>query len=257
MATINNVNHFSYSLAKDIYRKGIDYALAVKLGVVEKKFGKAVDIGQLVHNYILGGDQDFVIQKYTNFRTKEAREWRDSQTLPIISEEDFAQICKIAERVKSHPLASKLLLSDGVEHEVKLSERIANKEWIGYADALGYDDADNVKYGVDLKTTAQFDDFKWTSSRNDYDMQAAVYSLIAKIESGEFYWVVAETVPPYRVGVAVASQEFLDNGYQKLERVVGEIKKFDAREGKDDLSKLNFNMNTSIDNLLVLGDWSN
>ncbi len=31
---MDNINHFSYSMAKNIYRKGIDYAVALKLGVI-------------------------------------------------------------------------------------------------------------------------------------------------------------------------------------------------------------------------------
>ena len=77
----------------------------------------------------------------------------------------------------------------------------------------------------------------------DYDLQAALYSLIAKCESKEFFWVVAETVAPYRVGVATASPEFIDSGFVKLERIVGEIKRFD-------------NINETMDDILVLGDWS-
>jgi len=35
---MDNINHFSYSMAKNIYRKGIDYAVALKLGVIEKTY---------------------------------------------------------------------------------------------------------------------------------------------------------------------------------------------------------------------------
>lgn len=252
---MDNINHFSYSMAKNIYRKGIDYAVALKLGVIEKPTSRALDLGTLVHAHLLGGKQEFVVKQYSDYRSKEAREWRDAQVLPIIDESEFETICTIAERIKSHPLASKLLLGENTHHEVKLKAKIEKKDWIGYADSLGVI-GDEVKYGVDLKTTAQFDDFKWTSSHNDYDLQAAVYSLIAKIESKEFYWVIAETVAPYRVGVAIASPEFIDSGFQKLEKVVSAIKEFDKREGETDRDKLNFNLNQTMDDILVLGDWS-
>lgn len=252
---MDNINHFSYSMAKNIYRKGIDYAVALKLGVIEKPASKALDLGKLVHAHLLGGEQEFVVKQYPDYRTKEAREWRDAQTLPIIDEAEFETICTIADRVKSHPLASKLLLGENTHHEVKLKAKIEGKEWVGYADTLGVTNGE-VKYGVDLKTTAQFDDFKWTSGRNDYDLQAAVYSLIAKIESKEFFWIIAETVAPYRVGVAMASPEFVDSGFQKLERVAAEIKAFDKREGATDRDKLNFNLNQTMDDVLILGDWS-
>lgn len=252
---MKNINHFSYSMAKNIYRKGIDYAVALKLGVIEKPASKALDLGKLVHSHLLGGEQEFVVKKYPDYRTKEARDWRDAQTLPIIDEADFEVICTVADRVKSHPLASKLLLGENTHREVSLKAKIDGKDWVGYADTLGVENG-QVKYGVDLKTTAQFDDFKWTSGRNDYDLQAAVYSLIANIESREFFWVVAETIPPYRVGVATASPEFIDSGMSKLERVVSEIKAFDKREGATDLDKLNFNLNQTMSDVLVLGDWS-
>lgn len=252
---MDNVNHFSYSLAKNIYRKGIDYAVALKLGVFKKEYAKSVDIGKLIHAHLLGGEQEFVVKQYPDYCTKEAREWRDAQTLPIIDEVEFEMICNLADRIKSHPLASRLLLGENTHHEVKLKAKIEGKEWVGYADTLGIL-GDEVKYGVDLKTTAQFDKFKWTSGRNDYDLQAAVYSMIANIHSKEFYWIIAETVAPYRVGVAMASPEFVDSGFQKLERVVAEIKAFDKREGENDRERLNFNLNQTIDDLLILGDWS-
>jgi len=56
--------------------------------------------------------------------------------------------------------------------------------------------------------------------------------------------------------VAVASPEFIDSGFQKLEKVVSAIKDFDKREGETDRDKLNFNLNQTMDDILVLGDWS-
>lgn len=252
---IENVNHWSYSSAKNIYHSGIDYAVGLKLGLIEKTYGKAVDIGKLAHAHLLGGEQEFVVKQYPDYRTKEAREWRDAQTLPIIDEAEFETICTIAERIKSHPLANQLVLGKNARHEIELKAKIEGKDWVGRADVVGVQ-GDEIKYCLDVKTTARFDDFKWEARRMDYDLQAALYSLIAKCESKEFFWVVAETVAPYRVGVATASPEFIDSGFVKLERIVNEIKRFDKRAGKTDLEKVNFNINETMDDILVLGDWS-
>lgn len=251
-----NIDHWSYSSAKNIFRKGIDYAVGERLGIIAKTYGKSVDIGQLAHAHLLGGDQEFVVNPYPDFRTKEARGWRDSQTLPIISEEEFGVITTIVDRIKSHSLANELIFGDGARREVELKAKIEGKEWVGRADVLKLTKDGGVEYNLDIKTTAKFDDFKWEAKRNDYDLQAAVYSLIAKSQDKPFYWVIAETVAPYRVGIAVAANEFVENGYQKLERICNEIKAFDTREGKTDFEKLNFNLNNSMDNLLVIGDWS-
>lgn len=251
-----NIDHWSYSSAKDILRKGIDYAVGVKLGIVEKTYGKTVDIGKLAHAHLLGGEQEFVVSPYNDFRTKEARIWRDEQALPIISEEEFETITKIAERIKSHQLANDLIFGEAARREIELKAKIEGVQWVGRADVLGINNDKIVDYILDVKTTAQFDDFKWTAKRNDYDLQVAIYSLIANAQNKPFYWVIAETVAPYRVGVAVSASEFAESGYRKLETICAEIRKFNDRAGASDLEKINFNLNKSMDELLVIGDWS-
>lgn len=115
MEELQNVEHWSYSSAKEIYRKGIDWAVAKKLGIIEKSYGKAVDIGRLIHACLLGGEQEFVVSPYKDFRTKPAQAWRDEQTLPIISEKDFEVITNVVDRVKSHKLAYEILCGENVE----------------------------------------------------------------------------------------------------------------------------------------------
>lgn len=256
MEELQNVEHWSYSSAKEIYRKGIDWAVAKKLGIIEKSYGKAVDIGRLIHACLLGGDQEFVVSPFKDFRTKPAQVWRDEQSLPIISEKEFEVITSVVDRVKSHKLAYKILCGENVENEKKLEAIIDGKKWIGYADAIKKSENGGFDYVADLKTTAQFDDFKYQSSRMDYDLQTAVYGAISHTADKPFYWVVAETIPPYRVGVAVASQELEENGFRKLQSIVEDIQEFDKRDGETDRSKLNFNYNESMDDLLLIGDWS-
>lgn len=237
-------------------RKGIDYAVGVKLGIVEKTYGKAVDIGKLAHAHLLGGEQEFVVSPYADFKTKEARVWRDEQSLPIVSDKEFEIITKVAERIKSHDLARDLIFGKNAKREVELKAKIDGMQWVGRADVLGINSDKTIEYILDIKTTAQFDDFKWTAKRNDYDLQVATYSLIANAQNKPFYWVIAETVAPYRVGVAVSANEFAESGYRKLETICAEIRKFNDRAGASDLEKINFNLNKSMDDLLVIGDWS-
>lgn len=102
---MNNINHLSYSTCKKIYRKGIDYAVASKLGVIDDTSSRAADIGTMAHAMLLGGDPDWVVNdQFPDFRTKAAREWRDEQAANgkiIISEVDFAQISAISDAVKN------------------------------------------------------------------------------------------------------------------------------------------------------------
>ena len=129
---------WSYSDMKVILEQDIDYAVAVKRKLLEKSYGKAVDIGTLAHEELLkqGGSNSFVVKAYPDFRTKEAKEWRDAQTLPIISEEEFEQINKICEAVNKPPRYPVLLCGEGVENEVELYAKINGIDIKGKADAL-------------------------------------------------------------------------------------------------------------------------
>ena len=104
---------------------------------------------------------------------------------------------------------------------------------------------------TDIKTTAQFDEWKYRSMRRHYDLQAATYSLIGAasqhISSAlvNFYFCVVETVAPYRVQYHHASAEFLEHGETKLARCLQEIKDFGDREP-----------NFLIEDVNELGDFS-
>ena len=110
---------WSYSDMKMILEHDIDYAVAVKYKLPKQSFGKAIDIDTLAHKELLNqdGSNSFVVKAYADFRTKAAKEWRDAQTLAIISEEELEQINKICEAVNKHPLYSVLLCGESIEYK--------------------------------------------------------------------------------------------------------------------------------------------
>lgn len=247
---VANIDHLSYSTAKKIYRKGIDYALGTKLGLVEETFGKAADIGIMIHAYILGGEPEWVESPYDNFRTKAAQEWRSAQTKIVLTRAEIEQIEKTALAVARHPLAADLINS--CELEQKLTAKVEGIEFLGYADGISKD----RKILFDLKTTAQFDQFKWQAFKNDFDLQASVYRLFG--DNADYFFIVAETVAPYRVQIFGTSEEFYEGGDRKLQYAIEEFKKFRAREGNNDLERISFNVGETTDLTQVesLGDWS-
>ena len=70
---------WSYSSMKKILESGIDYAVAGKQGLIPGPQSAAIDLGQLTHMLILGGEDTFAICEFDDYRTKAAREWRDEQ----------------------------------------------------------------------------------------------------------------------------------------------------------------------------------
>lgn len=244
---------WSYSQMKLILDSGIDYAVAGRQGALPKPASKSIDLGQLAHMFVLGGDPDaFIVSPYADFRTKEARNWRDEALdacKTIVTKEQYDTIGAIVDNIESHPRSKELLKGKNVRHEVEMFAKVNDIDLRGKADAILQNG--NSLIITDIKTTAQFDEWKYKAMRRHYDLQAAVYSLIGAKSLGvsdsmvNFYFCVVETVFPYRVQYHHASTEFLEHGEQKLATCLEEIKKFGDREP-----------NFLIEEVNELGDWS-
>lgn len=88
---------------------GYDYAVAQKLGWIPKLSTAAMMQGKLIHAMIseaLGGEEaKIAISPYDAFRTKEAKEWRDSQPddTAIVKESEYEDLKTVVDRVLNHP----------------------------------------------------------------------------------------------------------------------------------------------------------
>lgn len=254
-ADYHNRPEWSYSQLKVILDSGIDYAVAAKRGMLEKPSGKAIDIGQIVHLRVLGGDEEYVVSPFENFRTKKAQEWRDKRKEEgkiIVTQDELAMTSAIVNNIKKHPKSKGLLFGEDVQHEVEMYAKTSDGlELRGKADALRIGKGRHTLTLVDLKTTAQFDSFRYRAQRMHYDLQAANYTLIGSASQGidpgsvDYWFCVAETVFPYRVQFMYATPEFVSAGERKLSKCVDEVLKFGDREP-----------NFMIDEVIELGDWS-
>ena len=244
---------WSYSSMKKIIDSGVDYAVAAKQGLLGEPQSPYIDLGQLAHMLVLGGEDTFAICEYPDFRTKVAREWRDEQLADgknIVTQEQFKTVEQMVNNIENHPLSQDLLLGSDWKHEVEMYARTSDGvDLRGKADALRV--KDSALTITDIKTTAQFDKFARAASWNHYDLQAAVYTLIGsasqKIDAGlvNYYFCVAETIAPFRVKYWHASLEFLEAGERKLRNCIDTIIEFGDREP-----------NFLIPEVGELGDWS-
>lgn len=245
---------WSYSSMKKILDSGIDYAVAAKRGDLGEPSSSFIDLGQLAHMLVLGGNDTFAICEFPDFRTKAAREWRDEQIANgrnIITQEQFKAAESIVANIENHPHSQKYLLGKDIKHEQEMFAKTPEGvELRGKADAIRLVDGKSVIV-TDIKTTAQFDKFHKAAGWNHYDLQAAVYSLIAaaymKVDPNlvNYYFCVAETVAPYRVQYFHASLEFVEAGERKLRACIDAIVEFG-----------NKSPNFLIEEIRELGDWS-
>lgn len=230
---------WSQSQMKYILDHGIEWAVAAKKKIIEQEFGTAVDLGELTHMFVLGGDaKGFVVAPYEAFRTNEAKAWRDARKAEgktIIRKNEYEAFVPIVANVKAHPRSNHLLLGDNIRHEVEMYATINGVSIRGKADAL-QQLSDGAVVIADLKTTTKFDEFKYKAMRRHYDLQAALYSMLACKATGaspalcNFWFCVAETVFPYRVQWHHCSTEFIEHGERKLEQCINAIKDFGDRE---------------------------
>ena len=244
---------WSYSSMKKIIDSGIDYAVAGKLGMLPPPQSPYIDLGQLAHMIILGGDDTFAVSEFPDFRTKLAREWRDEQLAlgkNIITNEQFTAATEIVKNIENHPHTPKYLIAKDIKHEQEMFAKTGDGISLrGKADAIRL--IKDAAIITDIKTTAQFDKFFKSASWNHFDLQAAVYTLIAashlKVSASmvNYYFCVAETVVPYRVQYFHASIEFVEAGERKLRNCIDAILAFGD-------NKPNF----LIEEIKELGDWS-
>lgn len=225
---------WSYSSMKKIIDSGIDYAVAGKLGMLPEPQSPYIDLGQLAHMIILGGEDTFAVSEFPDFRTKAAQEWKKEQLAlgkNIVTKEQFVDADNIVRNIENHPHTPKYLIGKDIKHEQEMFAKTAEGvNMRGKADAVRL--IENAAIVTDIKTTAQFDKFAKAAYWNHYDLQAAVYTLIAashlKIspELVNYYFCVAETVAPYRVQYMHASLEFVETGERKLRTCIDEIVAF-------------------------------
>lgn len=244
---------WSYSSMKHILNSGIDYAVAAKRGDIPEPDSAAIDLGQLVHMLLLGGEDQFAISEFPNFCSNAAKAWRDEQKAAgkyIITQKMFDAVCAIVANVEAHPLSKQYIYAKGAtfEHEM-FAETADGVALRGKADVLIRGDKSAII--TDVKTTAKFDKFFRTAQPMHYDLQAANYTLVASSSLGvdsalvKFVYCVIETVAPFRVQFMVAGIDFVEAGERKLRQCIDEIVKFGDKE-----------LNFLIEEVLELGDWS-
>lgn len=244
---------WSYSSMKMILDSGIDYAVGARLGMTEPIGSSAIDMGQLIHQLVLGGDEKFAVSPYESFRTKDAREWRDlkvSQGYIVVPVSVSVEAERIAERIKKHPHVQNHLLHPDAKREQEMFAKTAEGiELRGKADSIVLNKQAAII--TDLKTTAQFDKFAKNAYWSHYDLQSATYTLIGanhlKIQPEliNYKFVVAETVKPHRVQVFHASLEFVEAGERKLRTCIDSIVDYG-----DNIP------NFLLEEEVILGDWS-
>jgi len=208
---------------KQILRSPMHYKASLEQPFKETN---AMQIGSAVHCAILEPNRfyfDYTIAPAgLDKRTKEGKsQWADlvASGKIILSSDEAASISDMAEAVKAHPTASRLLAQGSAEvsvfTEIDGIPAKARIDWLIPGSAI-----------VDLKTTddASPEGFARSVAKYGYDMQAAWYldcAEQAELGVGDnFIFIAVEKSPPYAIGIYALDAASVQVGRAKCRKAL-------------------------------------
>ena len=181
----------------------------------------AMSIGTWTHKLIETNMQEKpLISPYDDFRTKEAKAWKEANP-DFLKQEEFDKACGMAQSVlKAFPN----LHTEGGKFEVEYYDE-NRKALLDYVSPCG-------KIGFDWKTTAatNVDNFRRDCSKYRYEVQAAWYSDLAKLE--EFYFVGVSSVQPHPIFLIKACRASLNHGACLIKRALRAISDHEGKSAR-------------------------
>lgn len=104
---------------------------------------------------------------------------------------------------------------------------IGGIQWKGKSDIVG------SEILIDLKTTGNLDDFRFSARKYNYDSQAYIYNQLF----GKPMVFIAVEKETCRIGLFECSDEFMDRGREKVYKAIEVYQKFFGANATDDITQ--------------------
>ena len=232
-----------YRASEGISKSSLDYIAQPRTpahykayidGLLRVETTPAMRLGSMIHRAILEPETvagAWVVKpEGMTFTTKEGKEWKAAQTLPIITSQEADTIIGMRDSVHAHPAVKRVLANARTEVSLFANgeDGVLRKARI---DALP--ESGNVL--VDIKSCQSADPDLMAKSvvAYRYDVQAAYYLDICKllgIDKSEFLFVCVEKQPPYAVAVYALDQDAIEWGRKQYQRDLALIKHCEAED---------------------------
>lgn len=189
---------------------------------------KAFDLGTAVHKLVLGDGPKLTVVPGARWDTKDAkarlRDVRAEGAVPL-KEHEHAQVQAMADAVRRHPMAARLLNPESGKPEQSLfwTDPITGVQCRARLDWLPYSDGGQLVV-PDLKTaiSASPKAFNKAVQEFRYDQQAHQYTdgveALGLAEEAAMAFVIVEKTPPYLVNVIELSSGWLLMGADRNKR---------------------------------------
>lgn len=181
---------------------------------------EAFDLGKAAHHFLLGEAdfaKHFVISPYDDFRTKEAREWRDGERdsgRTVITAKQMSQVLGMRSGLMRNPLVREAGILDGEIERSLFWKDAETGIWLrSRPDVIPNDSG----VYADLKTTTSVrrDDIAKSIGAYNYPMQASLLRMGCRalgLPFDAFSFVFVEKSAPYCARVVVLKDHELDRG---------------------------------------------
>ena len=175
-------------------------------------------IGGYFHTAILEPTKlkKFKIVKSHTRNTKAYKEISDGELCLLQHEVD--QIQMMVNIVLANNVCKDLIQSKNVDYEVPGLDNIEGELWKGKADIVNNDE----RLIVDLKTTSDIDNFRYSASRYNYDSQAFIYK---KLFGYDMIFIAIDK-STHQIKICECSDTFYDKGHEKVKEAVAQYKLF-------------------------------
>ena len=184
--------------------------------------------------YIFDDDKIYLVLIGEGFKsprsTKQYKEWMESEMRLIgdrktIEKSDFQKIKDMKDKLMSHYYCRALLT--GGEAEFSITGNLQTVEGDIKLKARPDYIKQNKHFIIDLKTTADAsaDMFSKSAADNDYHIQAALYSDLMEMLTGDgrgwtFFFIAQEKKKPYAFNIFEASPQFIGQGRYEYEQLL-------------------------------------
>ena len=171
---------------------------------------------------------DFLICDVSSRNTNRYKEMCESQGTDIILlSKEVEELDAMVDAVRRQMELFYMIYEDGNMYEQPGLSNIMGEVWKGKADII------SSEYVIDLKTTANIEEFKYSARKYNYDSQAYIYNQIF----GKPVLFIAVEKGTNKTGMFDCSEEFLDRGKEKVQRAIEVWRKFFGPNKTEDITQ--------------------
>ena len=170
----------------------------------------ALLVGGYFHTAILEPEKlfNFKVINTTTRNTNLYKEMSGGEMCLLQHEADKTEA--LVDKIMSNEICRSLIRNGNVEYEVPGITELFGNMWKGKADILNHDE----KLIIDLKTTSNIQEFKWSAKKYNYNSQAYIYS---KMFGYEMVFLVIDK-NSQQIGIFDCSPEFYNKGEDKVKQ---------------------------------------